>query len=168
MISFAILQFSLGFFCFIDAAAYSHSSRNASNSHITFVDWIPLICSALGMMIINSIEKTRLSADSFSYSGSGVAWKARLVLFLGFALMAGGLAGSVTVLVFKYIRGSGGGGTAVGISSSTMWMWIANVVGNSLVMLRYVGSKLLLSRSCSPLCLTSGMRILCDLLFHPC
>ena len=47
------------------------------------------------MLVINSIEKTRLSADSFSYSGSGVAWKARLVLFLGFALMAGGLAGSV-------------------------------------------------------------------------
>ena len=45
--------------------------------------------------MINSIEKTRLSADSYSYSGSGVAWKARLVLFLGFALMAGGLAGSV-------------------------------------------------------------------------
>lgn len=47
------------------------------------------------MLVINSIEKTRLSADSYSYSGSGVAWKARLVLFFGFALMAGGLAGSV-------------------------------------------------------------------------
>ena len=47
------------------------------------------------MLVINSIEKSRLSADSYSYSGTGVAWKARLVLFLGFALMAGGLAGSV-------------------------------------------------------------------------
>ena len=47
------------------------------------------------MLVINSIEKTRLSADSYSYSGTGVAWKARLVLFFGFALMAGGLAGSV-------------------------------------------------------------------------
>ena len=47
------------------------------------------------MLVINSIEKTRLSADSYSYQGTGVAWKARLVLFLGFALMAGGLAGSV-------------------------------------------------------------------------
>lgn len=47
------------------------------------------------MAVINSIEKARLSADSYSYSGTGVAWKARLVLFLGFALMAGGLAGSV-------------------------------------------------------------------------
>lgn len=47
------------------------------------------------MLVINSIEKSRLQADSFSYSGSGVAWKARFVLFLGFALLAGGLAGSV-------------------------------------------------------------------------
>jgi hypothetical protein len=46
------------------------------------------------MLVINSIDKARLSADSFSYSGNGVAWKAKLVLFLGFALMAGGLAGS--------------------------------------------------------------------------
>ena len=90
------VQFSLGFFFFIDASTWSHSPKNAgSDVHIKFVDWIPGICSALGMLIINSIEKTRLSADSYSYSGTGVAWKARLVLFLGFAFMAGGLAGSV-------------------------------------------------------------------------
>ena len=88
-------QFSLGFFFFVDASAYSHSARNGGDIHIKFVDWIPLICSSLGMLVINSIEKARLSADSYSYSGTGVAWKARLVLFLGFALMAGGLAGSV-------------------------------------------------------------------------
>lgn len=79
----------------VDAAAFSGSRRNGSNVHVKFVDWIPGICSALGMLVINSIEKSRLSADSFSYSGSGVAWKARFVLFLGFALLAGGLAGSV-------------------------------------------------------------------------
>lgn len=50
------------------------------------------------MLVINSIEKSRLQADSFSYSGNGVAWKARFVLFLGFALLAGGLAGSVVCL----------------------------------------------------------------------
>lgn len=56
------------------------------------------------MLVINSIEKTRLSADSYSYSGTGVAWKARLVLFLGFALMAGGLAGSVVSLHSSNMR----------------------------------------------------------------
>jgi len=98
-------QFSLGFFFFIDASAYSHS-RNASDVHINFVDWIPGICSVLGMLVINSIDKSRLSADSFSYSGNGVAWKARLVLFLGFALMAGGLAGSVVCTLLLRSGGS--------------------------------------------------------------
>lgn len=54
------------------------------------------------MLVINSIEKSRLQADSFSYSGSGVAWKARFVLFLGFALLAGGLAGSVVCLCLSF------------------------------------------------------------------
>lgn len=81
------------------------------------------------MAIINSIEKTRLSADSFSYSGSGVAWKARVVLFLGFASLAGGMAGGVTVLVLKYIVPQ--------TSWPTLYMGVANVLANSLVMLRY-------------------------------
>ena len=108
------------------------------------------------MLVINSIEKTRLSADSYSYSGTGVAWKARLVLFLGFALMAGGLAGSVVssyylllythgmqvqirgtcakktcdqaVLALKYIQ--------PGYPFSTLYFGIANVVANGLIMLR--------------------------------
>lgn len=60
--------------------------------------------STNGAYSINSIEKARLSAESFSFSGSNDAWKARLVLFLGFALMAGGLAGSVVrILYIQYI-----------------------------------------------------------------
>jgi hypothetical protein len=96
--------------------------------HITFIDWIPGICSALGMLVINSIDKSRLSADSFSYSGNGVAWKARLVLFLGFALLAGGLAGSVTVLVLKYVLRD--------YIFPTLWLGVGNVIANALVMLR--------------------------------
>lgn len=80
------------------------------------------------MLVINSIDKSRLSADSFSYSGNGVAWKARLVLFLGFALMAGGLAGSVVVLVLKYILNE--------YPWPTLWFGVANVVANALIMLR--------------------------------
>ena len=110
------------------------------------MDWIPVICSALGMLVINSIEKSRLSADSYSYSGTGVAWKARLVLFLGFALMAGGLAGSVVcllvkvtfcnatkclqaVMVLKYIVHE--------YPFPTLYFGVANVIANGLVMLRY-------------------------------
>jgi hypothetical protein len=40
------------------------------------------------------IDKSRLQGEAFSYAGSGLVWKARLFLFLGFALIAGGFAGS--------------------------------------------------------------------------
>lgn len=79
------------------------------------------------MAVINSIEKSRLNADSFSYSGNGVAWKARLVLFLGFALIAGGLAGSVTIMVLNYLFQD--------YATQTVWMGVANVLGNGLIML---------------------------------
>jgi len=124
--------FSLAFFIMVDAAVWSHSAKNGSDPpvHINFVDWLPLIFSSLGMLIINSIEKTRLSADSFSYSGSGVAWKARVVLFLGFASLAGGMAGGVTVLVLKYI--------VPGTVWPTLSMGVSNVLSNGLVMLSSV------------------------------
>lgn len=93
--------------------------------HVTFVDWLPFIFSSLGMLIINSVEKARLSADSFSYSGNGVAWKARVVLFLGFAALAGGMAGGVTVFVLKFIVPS--------VEWPAMGMGVENVVANGLV-----------------------------------
>lgn len=85
------------------------------------------------MIVINSIDKTRLSGDGFSYSGDGVAWKARVVLFMGFAAMAGGLAGGVCVMVLKYVVNDA--------SWPALWMGVANVVANALVMLRYVFVK---------------------------
>lgn len=52
------------------------------------------------MIILNLIDKVKLTGedDEASYGGSwggGVVWRARLFLFVGFALMAGGLAGSI-------------------------------------------------------------------------
>jgi len=105
---------------------------------MNFVDWIPGIFSGLGMIIINSIDKSRLSADSFSYNGDGVAWKARVVLFMGFAAMAGGLAGGVTVMVLKYV--------VQDASWPALWFGVANVVANALVMLRYVNAPVSPSR----------------------
>jgi hypothetical protein len=81
---------------------------------------------------INSIDKSRLSADSYSYSGNGIAWKARVILFVGFAFMAGGLAGSVTVLVLKYLVHH--------YPFPTLGFGVSNVVANALVMLRYFPS----------------------------
>lgn len=52
------------------------------------------------MIIVNLINKEHLideDGESLSIGswGGGVAWRARLFLFVGFALMAGGMAGSV-------------------------------------------------------------------------
>jgi len=117
--------FSLGFFFLIDAASFSRSVKNGSEVHIRFIDWLPIICSALGMLVINLINKNHLAASNFSYSGDSVT--ARLVLFLGFALMAGGLAGSVTVLALKYLVPK--------YPWPTVYFGIANVISNSLIML---------------------------------
>lgn len=71
--------------------------------------------------------------DSFAYSSDSVAWKARVILFLGFAAMAGGLAGGTCVMVLKYV--------IKGASGMTLWFGTSNLVSNALVMLRYVGMK---------------------------
>ena len=52
-----------------------------------------------------------------------------MVLFLGFASLAGGMAGGVTVLVLKYI--------VPATVWPTLYMGIANVIANGLVGLRY-------------------------------
>ncbi|KAM7186919.1 UPF0220 domain containing protein [Rhypophila sp. PSN 637] len=116
--------FSLAFYVLLDSAVWSKQA-NPSDVHITFVDWLPFIFSSLGMLIINSVEKARLSADSFSYSGSGVAWKARVVLFLGFAALAGGMAGGVTVFVLRF--------AVPGVDFPAMTMGVENIVANALV-----------------------------------
>ncbi|PTB42044.1 uncharacterized protein TrAFT101_008856 [Trichoderma asperellum] len=117
--------FSIAFYVMLDSAVWSKSAKNASDVHVKFVDWLPLIFSSLGMLIINSVEKQRLSTDSFSYSGSGVAWKARVVLFLGFAALAGGMAGGVTVFVLKFV--------VPGVGMPALSMGIENLVSNALV-----------------------------------
>lgn len=121
-------QFSIAFYVMLDAAVWSKSHKNGSDVHVKFVDWLPLVFSSLGMLIINSVEKQRLSADSFSYSGSGVAWKARVVLFLGFAALAGGMAGGVVVFVLKFVVPQ--------VEMPALGMGIENVVSNALVGVR--------------------------------
>ncbi|KAK3326567.1 vacuolar protein sorting-associated protein [Apodospora peruviana] len=116
--------FSLAFYVLLDSAVWS-KKVNGSNVHINFVDWLPFIFSSLGMLIINSVEKQRLSADSFSYSGSGVAWKARVVLFLGFAALAGGMSGGAIVFVLKFVVDE--------VGWPAMTMGVENVVANALV-----------------------------------
>jgi hypothetical protein len=69
------------------------------------VDWLPGISALLGMLVVSLIDKDRVRGGDSGYAdGSASAvWRARLFLFIGFALMAGGLAGSVVSLVLSSV-----------------------------------------------------------------
>ncbi|POW12034.1 hypothetical protein PSTT_04793, partial [Puccinia striiformis] len=140
LISFPKFDFgSRGRWVFFDACTLSATMKPSPESpfdpvpvHVTFTDWIPGLCSTVGMIIVNLIDKKRLISDGsagISFSAhEGVAWKARLLLFMGFALMAGGLAGSITVLILKYAIPDWG------TYDVTYW-GVANVLQNLAVMI---------------------------------
>ena len=147
---------------FLDAAILSAHAKSPWGSppdteapvHVTFVDWIPGICSLLGYLIINLIDKDRVRGDE-GFGDSRAVWRARLFLFIGFAFMAGGLAGSAvclsqfysvldllfyvppqTVLVLKYILhnypaqftyyGHANVSQSVGLMLSVVVLWISH------------------------------------------
>ncbi|KAG0074378.1 hypothetical protein BGZ92_003410 [Podila epicladia] len=121
--------FALGWWFFIDAVIYSRTYEGDKPVSVEFVDWVPGICSSLGMFIINLIDKASLRGDSFAFSGdsTSIVWKARVILFIGFAFMAGGLAGSISVLCVKYVIPDHGDPFA---------FWgICNVVQNAAIMM---------------------------------
>ena len=51
------------------------------------------------MIVINLIDKDRVQGHE-DFGDARAVWRARLFLFIGFALMAGGLAGSVVSTSF--------------------------------------------------------------------
>lgn len=86
------------------------------------------------MLIVNSIEKGRLMQLNGSHGAFAndmndqMAWQARSVLFLGFALLAGGLAGSMVVLIIKFL-------VKDYTTYPTVGMGINNVLGNGFIVL---------------------------------
>jgi hypothetical protein len=100
-------KFALANWTFLDAAILSAHAKSPWGSppnseapvHVTFVDWIPGICSLIGYLIINLIDKDRVRGNE-GFGDSNAVWRARLFLFIGFAFMAGGLAGSVVCSFF--------------------------------------------------------------------
>ncbi|OBA19471.1 UPF0220-domain-containing protein [Metschnikowia bicuspidata var. bicuspidata NRRL YB-4993] len=121
--------FAIGLWSMVDAAIYS-KTVNASVVHVTFVDWIPFICSMLGMLIVNSIEKSNLFSEGqnlFLGDGSGNAWAARVILFFGFSLLAGGLAGSFMVFILKFLMKQ--------YTFPTLGMGVSNIICNGSIML---------------------------------
>jgi hypothetical protein len=111
--------------------------------HVSFVDWVPGIFSLLGLFIVNMIDKDRIKGEEGLGDARAVRY-ARIFLFIGFAMMAGGLAGSVvriplystfmethgilqSVLVLKYVTKD--------YSEQFKYYGYANVSQNILLML---------------------------------
>lgn len=126
--------FAIGLWSLVDASIYL-KTINASDVHVNFIDWIPFLASSMGMLIVNSIEKSNLminpnNQNDFTGSGGnggGHAWAARIILFMGFSLLAGGLAGSFMVFILKYLMNH--------YTFPTLGMGVANIVCNGCVML---------------------------------
>lgn len=101
------LQFAIANWTFLDAAILSAHARPPHETepvlvHVTFVDWVPGICSLLGMLVVSLIDKDRVRGED-GFGDSSAVWRARLFLFISFALMAGGLAGSVVSGSFFFV-----------------------------------------------------------------
>lgn len=122
------ILYSSAFYYMLDSALWS-AHKNPSNVHVGFVDWLPLILCSLGMAIINLVEKSRLNGNNAfgnEYGGNNDTWQAKVVLFLGFAFLSGGVADSVVILVLKYIIPKYG--------LPVLAMGIQNVISSCLVM----------------------------------
>ncbi|RHZ52161.1 hypothetical protein Glove_464g8 [Diversispora epigaea] len=113
--------FAIGWWFFIDAVALSATKKDLPQDSpvIKFEDWLCGIFSTLGMIIVCSISK----------SGVFHSTRERTFLFIGFALMAGGLAGSATILIIKYI---------VPEAETYIYFGVAVVVQNFFIMLSSV------------------------------
>ena len=48
---------------------------------------------------VNTLDPALIRGDSFAYSGSNMAFKARLMLFFGVTCIAGSLFGSIVILI---------------------------------------------------------------------
>ncbi|WFD34935.1 Vacuolar protein sorting-associated protein 68 [Malassezia cuniculi] len=125
--------FALGWWFFFDACIRSHqiAADGPSETLIQGVDWVPGTISTIGLIIVNIIDKQHLmdSDGSIATGAWGatdpVQWRTRLWLFVGFACLAGGMAGSMALSVVKYTIPSHAGHEEFGF---------ANVVQNASIM----------------------------------
>ncbi|KAK9764215.1 Vacuolar protein sorting-associated protein 68 [Basidiobolus ranarum] len=115
------ILFAAAWWVFIDAIVVASTVHDLP-VFIGFEDYVSGIICTIGMIIVNSIDLSILQGENFSYSGAGLAGKARMMLFIGMAAMAGGVAGSVAILCIKYL--------VPGVSGFYMYFGIAPVVQN--------------------------------------
>ncbi|KAJ9055667.1 Vacuolar protein sorting-associated protein 68 [Entomophthora muscae] len=131
------ILFAISWWVFIDAIVSSHlSSDTQSRPYIE--DYIVGSISTIGMSIVNSLDPSLIKGESFTYSGSSLAWKARLILFFGITANAGACIGAITIACIKYYLKTTSVayvGTALiiqtfGILASCIILWIAQSMEN--------------------------------------
>ncbi|KAF7344382.1 UPF0220-domain-containing protein [Mycena sanguinolenta] len=95
---------------------------------ITYVDWLPGVCSIIGFFGIALIDKDPDPFRGFGFDlGASDSQARSLPLFLCFSLMASGLLNSVTVLVLKYLMSD--------VAKESRYYGYANIGQNVLLML---------------------------------
>ncbi|KAL0060226.1 Vacuolar protein sorting-associated protein 68 [Marasmius tenuissimus] len=109
----------MAYWTFLDALALS-ALENDDRDHtlpsengedyrtvITFIDWLPGLCSLCGYVTINFVVNIEaLSEPDDQWMDMRIASRrnrARAILALGIALLVGGTIGSVIILFLKYI-----------------------------------------------------------------
>lgn len=93
LINFSGILFFVGWWIFLDAVFQSslQTVEDPNLISVTIADWLPGLCSTFGMILVNLIDKERLGDEE----GSSSAYRVRAALFVGFALLAGGVAGGI-------------------------------------------------------------------------
>ncbi|KAL6950982.1 hypothetical protein ACO0QE_000268 [Hanseniaspora vineae] len=145
LVSLSSMLFALALLFFLDAVMYSHRMNASDIVHISFIDWVPFMCSLIGLCIVNSVNKGYLvgngenggaSGSNFLVGGGGggiggdgrVMREVKIFLFLGFAFLGGGCSGSIVILIIKYVN--------KGIVEwPTVGMGVDCVVSNGLILL---------------------------------
>ncbi|KAJ1918639.1 Vacuolar protein sorting-associated protein 68 [Tieghemiomyces parasiticus] len=120
--------FAVGWWFFVDGLVFAGHHPDFP-ARVGVEDYLPGIFCTVGMLITNSIDLSLLRDDHFGYSGNsgGLAGRAKFTLFIGIALIAGGLAGSVASLCIKYI--------ASGVANEFIYTGVAVIVQTVLITL---------------------------------
>lgn len=131
--------FAAGWWIFLDAAVRSHQLHRPPPPDVPFHppgvaikadDWIAGLSTTLGLVIVNLVNKQYLFEDGALQSGSWnedpVLWRTRMWLFLGFAFLAGGMAGSMAMLIIKYLANT--------LAEGHVDLGVASVLQNVLLM----------------------------------
>ncbi|KAJ7859332.1 hypothetical protein B0H14DRAFT_3864102 [Mycena olivaceomarginata] len=71
--------------------------------HVTFVDWLPGLCSLLGFLVINLIDKNRVRGDAYTFGDARAVWRRAAFPVHWVCLDSGWDGWQRRVLTIKYV-----------------------------------------------------------------